>query len=343
MMFLKGKNNRLWIFILLLVLVLLIGMVLHYYQIRSLPSQNYHTQKTAWGMTGELEPEHEEDTFVNLMKENETEFSFGKEDFSQIPNTIWTFWDGEPSGLVERCIQSWKKYNPSYEVHVLNKKNINEYLPDIDINGFKRAGDSLARYSDFVRLLILLKYGGIWMDASIICHKPLTWMHSIQKKFNVEMVGYYMDTFTSKEHKEYSPIIASWFIACTPGSSFVRDWCSEFLTINNYETADDYIKHLREVDKITSQNIGSVEYLAIYMSAQKLLQKDPHKYDLYLIAAEKSPFKFLMDTNLNVEKSIGLLTGEDTRENYFQFPFVKLTREDRATLEKHEKQKNAFS
>ncbi len=342
-MFSKGKINRLWILILLLVLILFIGMLLHYFQIREFSKQNYHIQRTKWGMTGDWEPEGTEETFVNLMKEGETEFSFGSEDFSQIPNTIWTFWDGEPSGLVEKCIQSWKKYNPSYEVHVLNKKNIAEYLPDIHIDSFKRAGDSLARYSDFVRLLILSKYGGIWMDASIICHKPLTWLHSIQKKFNVEMIGYYMDTFTTKEHKEYSPIISSWFIAATPNSTFIKDWCSEFLTINNYENADDYIKHLHEKEGIVSQNIGSVEYLAIYMSAQKLLQKNPHKYDLYLIAAEKSPFKFLMDTNLNVEKSIGLLTGEDTRQDYFKFPFVKLTREDRAALEKHEKQTNAFS
>jgi hypothetical protein len=342
-MFSKGKMNMLWILILMLILILLLGMILHYYQIRSFSDNKYHTQKRKWGMTGDLEPEIEEDTFVNLMKENETEFSFGSEDFSQIPNIIWTFWDGEPSELVERCIQSWKKYNPSYEIHVLNKKNIKDYLPDINIDGFKRADDSLARYSDFVRLFVLARYGGIWMDASIICHKPLSWLHSIQKKFNVEMVAYYMDSFTDKQYIDFSPIIASWFIASIPNSAFLVDWCNEFLTINDYETADDYIKYLREDQGVVSQYIGSVEYLAIYMSAQKLLQKNPHKYDLYLISAEKSPFKFLMDTNLDVEKSIGLLTSEDTRQDYFKYPFVKLTREDRAALEKHEKQINAFS
>ena len=59
----------------------------------------------------------------NGMSEN----SFGQADSSKIPKTIWTFWEGPESELVNQCIQSWKRYNPDYTVVVLNKKNYKKY------------------------------------------------------------------------------------------------------------------------------------------------------------------------------------------------------------------------
>jgi mannosyltransferase OCH1-like enzyme len=84
--------------------------------------------------------------------------------------------------VVEKCVESWKFYNPSYKVVILNKSNCRHYIDD-DIDSIKHGKDSMARFSDYVRLCVLAKYGGFWIDASIICHHPFTWLHGVQKNW----------------------------------------------------------------------------------------------------------------------------------------------------------------
>ena len=51
-----------------------------------------------------------------------------------IPKKIWTFWDNTnlPDTVV-KCIDSWHRYNPDYEITVLSKASIKDYLPEKDI------------------------------------------------------------------------------------------------------------------------------------------------------------------------------------------------------------------
>jgi len=81
--------------------------------------------------------------------------------------------------------------------------------------------DSITRKSDFIRLELLSKYGGIWMDASIICKYSLNWIHAYQKNTDAEMVGYYINGFTTIE--KY-PVVENWFISCIPKSRFIELW-----------------------------------------------------------------------------------------------------------------------
>lgn len=108
------------------------------------------------------------------------EYTMGFSDTSKIPNIIWAFWEGEPNKFVNKCIDSWKYYNPNYTVNILNKNNYSKYV-DVDISKIKHSSDHLARYSVYVRSCILSKHGGIWIDASIICHSPFSWIHGVQK------------------------------------------------------------------------------------------------------------------------------------------------------------------
>jgi hypothetical protein len=155
------------------------------------------------------------------------------------PKKIWTFWDSEKLPLVvQKCIDTWRKHNPDYEITVINKNNISNYT-DANILGMKHM-ESPPRLSDMVRLHVLDKHGGFWMDATIICHKSLEWI----REKNVDFFGYYLDGFTLPEFVETSPVIESWFFACVPNSSLVNDWKNEFLEIQKYDNIDvcDYIK-----------------------------------------------------------------------------------------------------
>lgn len=188
-----------------------------------------------------------------------------------IPKKIWTFWDSENLPItVKNCLKTWAFFNLDYEIIVLNKNNLKQYLT-IDIEKLRHSSDSPARFSDFVRLLIASKYGGIWLDASTICTQSFSeWIHEISNS-ETEFIGWYSSQFTNK--KQY-PVIESWAFACTKGSKFVKKW-------NNYKTVGKYIDHLEDklgVDFQLITKYDDIEYLAIHASAQKVMQHD--KYSL---------------------------------------------------------------
>jgi mannosyltransferase OCH1-like enzyme len=44
---------------------------------------------------------------------------------TSIPKKIWTYWDNDRlPEIIEKCINTWKKHNPNYEIIVLSKQNL---------------------------------------------------------------------------------------------------------------------------------------------------------------------------------------------------------------------------
>lgn len=84
-----------------------------------------------------------------------------------IPKIIHYCWFGKNplSDLAKKCIDSWKKYCPDYEIIEWNEENF-----DINSNVYvKEAYDSKkwAFVTDYVRLYALDKCGGIYMDTDV--------------------------------------------------------------------------------------------------------------------------------------------------------------------------------
>ena len=84
-----------------------------------------------------------------------------------IPKVIHYCWFGKnkmPS-LAKKCIKSWKKYCPDYEIICHNEDNF-----DISANRYAfeayKAG-KWAFVSDYVRLKVIYDNGGIYMDTDV--------------------------------------------------------------------------------------------------------------------------------------------------------------------------------
>lgn len=265
------------------------------------------------------------DSIMNIYKKTHS---------SEIPKIIWTFWDGEPSKVVKKCIESWKYYNPNYEIRILNKSNYSQYI-DYDLEYIKHSKESLARYSDYIRLAVLSRHGGIWMDASIICHAPFDWIHGIQTATGCEMIGFHFDDFTIPELLQISPVIESWFFACVPNSKFMNDWCNEFYRTELFSTIDDYIKQLYS-ENINLQNIDMQNYLAIHCAAQKVLQTRIIDYNIIIFSAKNTPYKYLTDAGFDTTKGANLLTDIKTGNSYHNLPIIKLRKLERDELESYD-------
>ena len=90
-----------------------------------------------------------------------------------IPKIIHYCWFGgkQLPELARRCIDSWKKYCPEYDI-----KEWNEQTFDINCNTYvKEAYESkkFAFVTDYVRLYAIYTEGGIYMDTDVEVLKPL--------------------------------------------------------------------------------------------------------------------------------------------------------------------------
>ena len=90
-----------------------------------------------------------------------------------IPKIIHYCWFGGsklPSSAI-KCIKSWKRFCPDYEIKEWNETNF-----DINMYSYTREAYNNKKYafvSDVVRLYALFNYGGIYMDTDVEIIKPL--------------------------------------------------------------------------------------------------------------------------------------------------------------------------
>ena len=90
-----------------------------------------------------------------------------------IPKKIHYCWfgRGEKPKLAKKCIASWRKYCPDYEIIEWNEDNF-----DVNRNGYTRycyANKKWAFLSDYVRLTVVLECGGIYFDTDVeLLKKP---------------------------------------------------------------------------------------------------------------------------------------------------------------------------
>ena len=90
-----------------------------------------------------------------------------------IPKVIHYCWFGRNPlpPLAIKCIESWKKYLPDYEIREWNEDNF-----DVNIVPYTQEAYQVKKYafvSDYARFWILYKYGGIYFDTDVEVIKPL--------------------------------------------------------------------------------------------------------------------------------------------------------------------------
>lgn len=96
-----------------------------------------------------------------------------KEKNLELDSKCWImWWQGENKApeIVKKCITSIKKNSTNFEVILLSKENIRDYveLPDRIWNLFNKNKISFAHFSDIVRTYLLYFYGGLWIDATCL-------------------------------------------------------------------------------------------------------------------------------------------------------------------------------
>lgn len=84
-----------------------------------------------------------------------------------IPKKIHYCWfgRGEKPKLAQKCIASWKKYCPDYEIIEWNEDNF-----DVNCNPYTKMCYEQKKYAfltDYVRLVVVAEHGGLYFDTDV--------------------------------------------------------------------------------------------------------------------------------------------------------------------------------
>lgn len=209
------------------------------------------------------------------------------------PKIIWSYWHQDnPPDFVICCAKNWKSMAPDFQVHLLNRASISEW---IDVSQLPINYDQLPAYrqADWLRLELLRTHGGTWIDASIILTQSLNWLQQLEHEASAEYVGFYIEKFT---HREAEPIIENWFMSAQLNSQFISDLANEF----NYAIKigeNLYLEELKDKGLFEQviQNISPPKlhsYLIMHVAASVIQHRNPNKYRLSLLKAEDSAFTY---------------------------------------------------
>lgn len=107
-----------------------------------------------------------------------------------IPKTIHYCWfgRGEKPKLAQKCIASWKKYCPNYEIIEWNEDNFDVHLTDYTT--FTSQRNLYAYLSDYVRLWAVEKYGGFYFDTDVELIMSLDDLAELDAFFGFEAVEF---------------------------------------------------------------------------------------------------------------------------------------------------------
>ncbi len=206
-----------------------------------------------------------------------------------IPRIIWSYWHGDTRPLVvQRCLANWRMHSRGWEIRLIGPKDFDEFVIAADLPPTFRALTP-ARQSDWLRLYLLQRYGGVWIDASTILTRSLDWMVEAQAESRAQYLGFYLQRYTQQAD---APIVDSWCVAAPPASSFVTDWYRELCTA--LALGDEiYLGQLEAEGRMAGlrQGIRNPSYLIIHMCGQVVLARGAgHRLQLWL--AEDTAYHF---------------------------------------------------
>lgn len=212
-----------------------------------------------------------------------------------IPKVIHYCWfgHGEMSPMMKKCLKSWKKYCPDYEIIEWNEENF-----DISSSEWTKEAYEAKKYAfvaDYVRLEVLYKYGGVYMDTDQELIKSLDpfLKHSAfigfmdTKSVNTGLMG------AEKEH----PIIKQLYqyygnrhflVAGKPDLNPNTEWGTQILLENGFKQNNtyqilDYNMHVYpqtyfcptscvSIEDCTSKNTVSLHHFAMTWRTEKAIK-----------------------------------------------------------------------
>jgi hypothetical protein len=164
--------------------------------------------------------------------------------------------------IIKKCVKTWEKHNKNWNIIKLDEKNLTEYV-NIDDYVTQAQQKNMKRnhFANIIRLLLLVKYGGCWVDATNYCVKPLDdWIYN-----------HFTEGFFVFERDGYGPnrCIGNWFIYGEKDNYMLKKWLEATLDFwKNKNSAEYYHWHIRlfnnllHTDKTFKEKWGKINKIS---------------------------------------------------------------------------------
>jgi hypothetical protein len=208
-----------------------------------------------------------------------------------IPKVIWAYWHTAPAPpFVQACLGNWRRFAPDHEVRLLDRASVARWLPSL-----RPDFDSLPAYrqADWLRIHLLARHGGIWMDASTLLSRDLGWLHAARDRSRAEYVGFYIGRYSTRPEL---PLIENWFMASVAGGRFATALAAAFdrALDDGAETVLQRLQGEGRRDRVVQALTQDFQrYLLMHVAAADILDREPALSRLVLLRAEDGPFAWL--------------------------------------------------
>ena len=216
-------------------------------------------------------------------------------------NTIYWCWLQEKIDIpiLNACLNSVIRNNKGNKIVVINKNNIHQYVhfPLYILNKLNNNSMSNTHFSDLLRLELLIKYGGTWIDATVLMTKYND-IFFRKDLFLFQTIG--------KSPKKFS----SWFLTSEKDSPILKttlDLLYEYWR-TNYKLNDYFLLHYFLKISFNIYNKDFNKIVKFSRDNAHLMQKylfKPFKNIIYNQIINKSPIhKLTYKFNNSIEKGL---------------------------------------
>ena len=247
------------------------------------------------------------------------------EEIYYLPKKIYGYWDDiDNNSVVKAHIETWKKnILPQWEIIILNKKNIHNYVPQEFIDKFIKL--EAFRFSDFLRMYLLYTKGGVWIDACTIIINDAF----LNQYYDEMILNQYDATIyeLSDNSIQNYPYLENWFLMAPKNSKFIKDIYDEFVI--SYDM--DFLKYKIDIlmpniklDKTLGYE--SKTYHMQHAIIHYLLVHKKNVYKLNIKDANESMFKAQKINNWDSNKLISFIINNNDWTDYYAIKLVSINR-----------------
>ncbi|TPP11382.1 capsular polysaccharide synthesis protein [Rhizobium glycinendophyticum] len=131
----------------------------------------------------------------------------------KLPKIIWVYWHvelAEAPEVAKLGMRSWQIMNPGWSVNFVTESNLRSFI-EPPVSPLPR---KVQWRADVIRLALLARYGGVWVDMTSFCVKPLDhWLPTMMES------GFFAfpDLYPSR-------LVNNAFLAAVPGEYLTNKW-----------------------------------------------------------------------------------------------------------------------
>lgn len=220
----------------------------------------------------------------------------------------------------------------------MDDSNLKKYLPNFpEIN----SSAPIQNKSDLVRLMLLEKYGGYWLDSSILLTSSLDWVGDLLNKSYHSVFAFYNEFPGEYASDHDKPTIENGFLAAKKNSLFIKHWRKLYQKCITNENYKYFFRNFKNYDELKrnfiSQNERQLDYFVCFIAAQQILRtklkseiilfnaEDEYLFDFYNTTPPRNTKEFskkslLLPAPINPARLIKITGGHrKTIDEYIQY------------------------